>query len=330
MKISEHSKITDYPKASVIIPCYKDSSTLSDAINSVINQTYFNIEIIVVNDASPETVAIERALEEYPEIVYIKNNINVGLAATRNVGIKNSKGEYVAFLDADDEWHPRKLELQMKHIAANVAIACDVEEFLTFQPQLRVFSEAQESDIKVVRSSFKFSFYNYLTGASLLAPKALLLKVGGYDESLRSCEDYDLWLRLLEARVMLIHLRLPLYYYRFNISGLSKNVNTISFWELEVMKRHLQRNSKRLQFMLLKCPIWIVWLFRHLVRASTADNDALRQQTLQNARSAATPHLLYYLIKLIDLLGAPGICRRIFGLGGRSLNKRKETKKEAS
>ncbi|MBT8574541.1 glycosyltransferase family 2 protein [Polynucleobacter paneuropaeus] len=322
--------MTNSPLVSIVIPCYRDSETLSSALKSLYEQTYSNLEILVINDASPETAEIERVLASHLGVFYIKNTINVGLAATRNVGIKNSKGEYVAFLDADDEWHPRKLELQMKHIAANVAIACDVEEFLTFPPQLRVFSEAQESDIKVVRSSFKFSFYNYLTGASLLAPKALLLKVGGYDESLRSCEDYDLWLRLLEARVMLIHLRLPLYYYRFNISGLSKNVNTISFWELEVMKRHLQRNSKRLQFMLLKCPIWIVWLFRHLVRASTADNDALRQQTLQNARSAAAPHLLYYLIKLIDLLGAPGICRRIFGLGGRSLNKRKETKKEAS
>jgi len=322
--------MTNSPLVSIVIPCYRNSETLSSVLKSLYEQTYSNIEIIVVNDASPETAEIERVLASHLGAVYIKNTINVGLAATRNVGITNSKGEYVAFLDADDEWHPRKLELQMKHIAANVVIACDVEEFLTFPPQLRVFSEAQESDIEVVRSSFKFSFYNYLTGASVLAPKAILLKVGGYDESLRSCEDYDLWLRLLEARVMLVHLRLPLYYYRFNTSGLSKNINAISFWELEVVKRHLQRNSKRLQFMLLKYPIWMVWLFRHLVRASTADNDELRQQTLQNARSAATPHLLYYLIKLIDLLGAPGICRRIFGLGGRSLNKRKETKKEAS
>ena len=219
--------MTNSPLVSIVIPCYRNSETLSSVLKSLYEQTYSNIEIIVVNDASPETAEIERVLASHLGVVYIKNTINVGLAATRNVGITNSKGEYVAFLDADDEWHPRKLELQMKHIAANVVIACDVEEFLTFPPQLRVFSEAQESDIEVVRSSFKFSFCNYLTGASLLAPKVLLLKVGGYDESLRSCEDYDLWLRMLEARVMLIHLRLPLYYYRFNTSGLSKNVNSI-------------------------------------------------------------------------------------------------------
>jgi len=231
---------------SIVIPCYRDSKTLSSAIQSLYHQTYSNIEIIVINDASPETAEIEEIINKYPKIIYIKNDDNVGLAATRNIGIKNSKGEYLAFLDADDEWHPRKLELQMRYVAENTAVTCDVEEFLTDLPQLRVFSEDQERDIRFVTSNFKFSFQNYLTGASLLAPKSLLLKVGGYDESLRSCEDYDLWLRLLEERAILIRLRLPLYYYRFNSSSLSSNINAISFWELEVIKRYLQRNRKHL------------------------------------------------------------------------------------
>jgi glycosyltransferase involved in cell wall biosynthesis len=315
--------MTDFSLVSIIIPCYRDSKTLLSAIQSLYHQTYSNIEIIVVNDASPETVEIEEVIARHPGIVYIKNNVNVGLAAARNVGIKNSKGEYIAFLDADDEWHPRKLELQMKYVAENSAIACDVEEFLSDSPQLKVFSETQKGYVKVLRSNFKFSFQNYLTGASLLAPKSLLLKVGGYDESLRSCEDYDLWLRLLEGGTTLIHLCLPLYYYRFNAGGLSKNVNAISFWELEVIKRHLERNSKRLQFMLLKYPIWMVWLFRHLVRASIAANDELRQQTLENARSAVAPYVMYYPIKLIDKLGIPRVFQRMFGLGVQSpINKK--------
>lgn len=324
VKISIFPDSANCPYVSTIIPCYKDAATLDGAIKSVVNQTYSNIEILVVNDASPETVEIEEVIGRHPGIVYIKNNINVGLAAARNVGIKNSKGEYIAFLDADDEWHPRKLELQMKYLAENSAIACDVEEFLNHPPQLRLFSQAQESNIKVVRSNFKFSFRNYLTGASLLAPKTLLLKVGMYDESLRSCEDYDLWLRLLEEGATLIQLRLPLYYYRFNSVGLSKNVNTISFWELEVMKRHLQRNRKHLQFMLLRHLIWMIWLFRHLVRASIAANDELRQQTLENARSAVAPYLLYYPIKLIDKLGIPRVFRGMFGLSVRSPDEKKE------
>jgi glycosyltransferase involved in cell wall biosynthesis len=304
--------MTNSPLVSIVIPCYRDSKTLSAAIDSLYKQTYSNIEIILVNDASPETAEIEEVVGMHRGVVYIKNDINVGLAATRNVGIKNSQGECVAFLDADDEWHPRKLELQMKYMAENSAVACEVEEFIANPPQLRVFSEVQENDIQVVKNNFKFSFQNYLTGASLLAPKSLLLKVGGYDESLRSCEDYDLWLRLLEEKVTLINLRLPLYYYRFNADGLSKSVNSISFWELEVIKRHLQRNSNRFRFMLLKYPIWMAWLSRHLIRASSEGNDQLRRQTLENAKGAQAPYLLYYPIKLIDILEIPRVMRGIF------------------
>ncbi len=303
---------------SIVIPCYRDSKTLSSAIQSLYHQTYSNIEIIVINDASPETAEIEEIISKYPEIIYIKNDDNVGLAATRNIGIKNSKGEYLAFLDADDEWHPRKLELQMRYVAENTAVACDVEEFLTDLPQLRVFSEDQERDIRFVTSNFKFSFQNYLTGASLLAPKSLLLKVGGYDESLRSCEDYDLWLRLLEERAILIRLRLPLYYYRFNSSSLSSNINAISFWELEVIKRYLQRNRKHPHFMFLKHPIWMIWLFRHLVRASAAGNNELRQDTLDNAKSSPAPQLIYFIIRVVDFLEVPDIYLKIFSLGRRS------------
>ncbi len=303
---------------SIVIPCYRDSKTLSSAIQSLYHQTYSNIEIIAINDASPETAEIEEIISKYPEIIYIKNDDNVGLAATRNIGIKNSKGEYLAFLDADDEWHPRKLELQMRFVAENTAVACDVEEFLTDLPQLRVFSEDQERDIRFVTSNFKFSFQNYLTGASLLAPKSLLLKVGGYDESLRSCEDYDLWLRLLEERAILIRLRLPLYYYRFNSSSLSNNINAISFWELEVIKRYLQRNRKHPHFMFLKHPIWMIWLFRHLVRASAAGNNELRQDTLDNAKSSPAPQLIYFIIRVVDFLEVPDIYLKIFSLGRRS------------
>ena len=315
---------------SVVIPCYRDSKTLSLAIDSLFRQTYKNIEIIIVNDASPESEQIEKILERYPSITYLKNEVNLGLAASRNSGLRKAGGEFIAFLDADDEYHPQKIELQMMCVGQNIAVACDVEEFIADSPLLRVFGEVREREIEAVRGSLKFSFQNFLTGASLLAPKSLLLKVDGYDESLRSCEDYDLWLRLHEEGVKLIHLRMPLYYYRFNTGGLSKNVNAISYWELEVVKRHFQRNRKRFQFILLEYLIWTAWLFRHLVRASIAGNDELRLQTLENAKSSSAPHLLYYPIKLIDVLGIPGVLQWIFGVGVRYTNKNKANKKVAS
>ena len=78
---------------SVIIPCYKDSQTLVRAIESVLKQTYQKIEIIVVNDCSPETELIERCLSAYPQVRYLCNSVNVGLAATRNNGLAMANGE---------------------------------------------------------------------------------------------------------------------------------------------------------------------------------------------------------------------------------------------
>ena len=171
----------DISQVSVIIPCYKDAATLKGAINSVLNQTYKNIEIVVVNDASPETDAIERVIEFYSSIIYVKNEINLGLAATRNVGMRKAKGEFIAFLDADDEYHPRKIELQIRYVGEKIAIACNVESFSEHRPTLFNLKAPCDEDIQVVDSFSKMTLLNYLTGASILINRDLLLQFAGYD-----------------------------------------------------------------------------------------------------------------------------------------------------
>ena len=114
-------------KVSVVIPTYNRFNYLLNAIDSVKNQTYDDIEIIVVNDFSPETEEIEEILIRHPEIKYIKNIKNYGLAKTRNIGVKNSKSEIITFLDADDEIHPQKIEFQLSIYKDNVAISCSVD-----------------------------------------------------------------------------------------------------------------------------------------------------------------------------------------------------------
>ena len=124
-----------------------------------------------------------------------------------------------------DRYHPRKIELQIKHVDENTAVACDLQE-LTSQISPVVISELDGMErIDVVNNSFKISYLNYLTGASILASRELLLKIGGYEETLRSCEDYDLWLRLIKQGIKVVRVRKSLYFYRFNPEGLSKNIN---------------------------------------------------------------------------------------------------------
>jgi len=294
------------PLVSVVIPCYRDSITLSSAINSLYRQTYQNIEIIVVNDASPETEAIERVLECYPSIIYIKNQVNLGLAASRNIGLRISKGKLVGFLDADDEYHPQKIEFQVRLSGDEVAVATNVENFYEESSGLIGLKDIKAEHLEVVDRLWKLSFFNYLTGASILAHRDILLAVGGYDESLRSCEDYDLWLRLLNSGVKVILIKIPLYFYRFNPQGLSKNINAISYWELEVVKKNLSPKRTWLKGLFISL-VWIAWLFRHLIRAELTKNTQLLEATLANAKNSNISIIIYYLILGINFLRIPSL-----------------------
>src|SRR2546429_9117536 len=100
------------PKVSVIIPTYNRAEFLCSAITSVLNQTFHNFEIIVVDDASQDhTREVMNSLGD-KRIRYIRHEKNKGVAATRNTGLVNAKGTYIAFLDDDDEWLPEKLQKQ--------------------------------------------------------------------------------------------------------------------------------------------------------------------------------------------------------------------------
>ena len=128
----------DSSLVSVIIPTYKRTDALKAALESILKQTYENLEIIVVDDNgvdSKEQKAVEVIIEQYkenPKIRYVKNEKNMGGAAARNVGIEASKGEYIAFLDDDDEYYPEKIEKQLQVFLDSKSdklalVYCDVE-----------------------------------------------------------------------------------------------------------------------------------------------------------------------------------------------------------
>jgi len=109
------------PTVSVIIPVYNHAHRVKFAINSVLSQTYSDFELLVVNDGSTDN--LEEVIREYTTIRLISHKTNQGRAAARNTGILAAKGKYIAFLDADDEWLPRKLEAQTKFLEHNTDIS---------------------------------------------------------------------------------------------------------------------------------------------------------------------------------------------------------------
>ena len=191
------------PLVSIIIPVYNGSNFLAQAIDSAIAQTYQNIEIIVVNDGSCDNGETERIALSYGEkIKYIKKE-NGGVSSALNVGIREMKGEYFSWLSHDDLYTEEKIAKQIECLNEqddNTIIVCLSRQinkdggYLTKAEKVCAakFGEKidNKTEIKYLLSSYLFS------GCSLLIPKTALVSAGGFDESLRYNQDFDMWLKL--------------------------------------------------------------------------------------------------------------------------------------
>lgn len=170
----------------VIIPTYKRPHLLVRAINSVLNQTYENLEVLVVDDHSQdETQSVVRAVID-PRVRYVGHDVNKGLPAVRNTGIRAARGEYIAFLDDDDEWREDKIEKQLLNIKEYDAILC-MGIWKGYPLRLHYRAEITSDDLR--RGSFNPS--------SALIRTDVLRNVM-FDESLRQGEDWDAFIRIAQ------------------------------------------------------------------------------------------------------------------------------------
>lgn len=189
LEVSEKfSHMDDMPLVSVVIPTYRRASLVPRAIRSVQNQTYENIEIIVVDDASPDdTEEIVQSISD-ARIRYIRHDRNQGLAAAgRNTGIRAAHGEYVAFLDDDDEWQETMIEKQLEAIEAHDAVLC----------------AALVNGNRVKRHNRPLVTLDDLRKGSDFDPSSLMAKASVlreilFDEQLREGEDWDAFIRIAE------------------------------------------------------------------------------------------------------------------------------------
>jgi len=211
------------PKVSVIIPAYNDACYLGEAIQSVLDQTYPNFEVIVVNDASIDhTHEVVNQFSD-PRLKYIVHDKNRMLAATRNTGIRASDGEIIALLDADDMFHPQKL---LTHV-----------EFLEKHPEVNVTYNARFNFRGSAKVTFELSRPPLVLGLSDLvlgfpfAPSDMVLRrtsafeVGLFDESYTAfSEDLDFNCRLALAGCRFAGLNRALNYRRFHPGRIIGNI----------------------------------------------------------------------------------------------------------
>ena len=177
------------PLVSVIIPTKNRADLLKRAIDSVLEQTWENYEIVVVDDASDDDTPnlLAELSKEHP-IKVITNKASKGAAACRNIAINQAEGEYIAGLDDDDFFRPKRIEMLMDEFEDGYSAVTSNDRMMFGEKEI-VWKK------KPVITLDDLLFYNQV-GNQVLTKKAYLLEVGGYDEELASAQDYDLWIRL--------------------------------------------------------------------------------------------------------------------------------------
>ena len=234
---------------SIIIPTYQRPALVEKAVESVLNQTHKNIEIIIVDDNHPESVfrkSTELLFSNYPDerVHYYKHRNNEGANTARNTGFKYSSGDYIAFLDDDDEYYVNKIEIQLTVAEQNksrkgVLVFVGAEIIKNEVSRFSFWILKKEGTIYFADREVLFS--NFIGSNSfVLIDRSSFEKVGGYDETLPSCQDWDLWIRLAKTGVNLIGVAKPLvkYYERAEISRITNDASKKVRGHLEILKKH--------------------------------------------------------------------------------------------
>ncbi|MDJ0781747.1 MAG: glycosyltransferase [Desulfosarcinaceae bacterium] len=193
VKRERHTPLSPPPLVSAIIPTHNRAWCLARAVDSVLDQTFTDVELIVVDDGSTDDTA--PLLANYGDRLKVIDQPNRGVSAARNTGVRAARGRWIALLDSDDHWLPNKLRTQLDWLDAHPDYRiCQTEE-------LWIRDGRRVNPRKRHRKFGGFIFERCLP-LCLVSPSAVIIErrlletVGGFDEALPACEDYDLWLRI--------------------------------------------------------------------------------------------------------------------------------------
>ena len=213
------------PQVSVVIPTHNRAEFLRDAIASVLKQTFQDFEVIVVDDASSDNTRDVVGSFHDERIRYMRHENNKGGSAARNTGILNSKCEYLAFLDDDDEWLPEKLDRQME-----LLLTSDPNVGVVYTGYLDVDAASGQvigQQIPARRGNLSQHLWTENcvgSASSVLLKKDCLNRVGLFDESLPCSQDYDLWIRTAKEYLFEC-VQLPLFKYSVHENKISTDTD---------------------------------------------------------------------------------------------------------
>jgi glycosyltransferase involved in cell wall biosynthesis len=255
------------PRVSVVIPCFNLGRYLPEAIASVRAQTYPDYEIIVVDDGSSDSETAEALKSATAPDLRVVRSENRGLSAARNLGISHARGELVSCLDADDTFDPRWLELAVARIDRDPDLAFVSHWLEAFGDEHGLWTPGR-SDFGALLDQ------NVFNGAALFR-RQLVDGVGGFDESMRDgCEDWEFWIRVVEAGHRGAIIPVPLYRYRRRPDSMSRAMTASDTWFGlfgEIIDKHSTSYREHLLDLLLRRE----WTIARLCRGIDAVSEEL-------------------------------------------------------
>lgn len=232
---------------SIIMPAYNAQHFIAEAIDSVIGQTYGTWELLIINDGSTDaTGEIINNYCSHDERIKAVHQSNKKLGAARNAGIVNASGQWIAFLDADDLWHPQKLHRQLHLAAAKPDVGLIFTDGTIFYTNTETTApyDTLYGQFEGVEMYKLLYTGNYIPVLSVLVKTTLVKAVGLQDESpnLYGCEDWDYWLRFCLSGVVFYGMEDKLFRYRRHLANMSNNEALMRYARANVFLKNLRND----------------------------------------------------------------------------------------
>ena len=233
---------------SVVIPAYNSQRYIPSCIDSVLNQSYDKIEVIIVDDGSTDdTINIISAYKD--DRIKLFTQHNAGAAVARNYGVSNATGSWIAFVDSDDIWFPDKLEKQMKQCANKVWSHTDLYYLGDVYPE-----NTRATDFTQKHSGNIFEpllVENSIGTSSVVIKKGVFEEFGGFNSGYRALQDWDFWLRVA-SKYEVCYCDEALVYYRLHSTSISRNARRTLPFHLALINRVFSRQGVAWKYQGLK------------------------------------------------------------------------------
>lgn len=298
--------IKDKTLISVIMPVYNRVNYICGAVHSILQQDYEKIELIIIDDGS--SISIQDFVElncPSPKIRYLKKD-HGGLSSALNEGIKNAYGHYIAFLDDDDLWHPEMISSCFTAMAEGNAdiVAAGYKYFRTPENP----SSDQTLECCLIKHNIQLQDFidqNYFPVNTVMVKRGIILEAGLFDETMKTCMDWDLWLRIIAKNIRVATIQKCLAYIRVHEANMSRDVLAMLKGRLRVLEKSRDylteeqqqafRLKKKIAYRMLLVG-WYLLLNKSSKKALTSFVNAARTDAVY-----ALPALLLSIVSLLPV-----------------------------